>query len=163
MSEEEFFSITRKNKIIHDDGTSEWKIITFNKVDNNPNFFSQDTWIFSSPRKYKVNNPKYIGNQFCDVIMSYFLSQTPYQCYNLVHDINAFHIQKNTSYSEYINSNVELLQEEWHKNAILLQETEFAYGLQFTTLEEYHNKINTNLFISFNEWAKTLTVPIVQE
>jgi hypothetical protein len=62
-----------------------------------------------------------------------------------------------------MNSNVELLQEEWRKNANLLQKNDFAYGLQFTTLEDYMNKTNANLFITFNEWAKTLTVPIVQE
>jgi hypothetical protein len=95
--------------------------------------------------------------------MNYFLSQTKYQCYNLVYDINCYHIQKNTSYSEYINSNVELIKEEWRKNFAIFKVTNFAYGLNFTTIDNYYTYKNENLFISFDEWAKTVVVPVIEE
>ena len=147
----------KSNVFTMDDG------LNINNIDDNANFFSQDTWIFSSPMKYKINNPKCIGNFFCDSIMNYFLSKSKYQCYNLVYDINCYHIQENTSYSEYINSNVELLKEEWRKNFAIFKVTDFAYGLNFTTIDDYYTYKNENLFISFDEWAKSVVVPLIEE
>lgn len=163
MNSNHFFPITRKNKTLSIEGEIKWEIIKFNKIDDKKNFFSQDTWIFSSPMKYKINNPKCIGSYFCDAIMSYFLSKSKYQCYNLVYDINCYHIQKNTSYSEYINSNIEILKNKIQKNTELFNDHDFAYGLNFTTIDDYYSYKNENLFISFNEWAKTVVVPFIEE
>ena len=143
LKDDQFISLTRYNVI---NGNPE--IIKF-EHNGNVNILSQDTWIFKSPMKYKLNNVMNLGTFFCDSYMNYVLSQSKYKCFNLYNDIISKHIQKLLSDSQLIkNNNSSPNRYEEMKKKIKNFTT---LGLELNTFDDYINNVNYNMFKSWNE------------
>lgn len=142
MNDNNFFSISRLEK-----NNGDWEPIKFeNGYDN---IFSQDTWIFNSPMKYQISNEMKIGTFYSDSLMNYFLKNSDYKGYNLSNYVKCFHIQDKKSTSQIITN--EEKQKEWLKIHEIIKK-EFCFGLKQTSIEDFNNNINENLFVIWGEY-----------
>lgn len=143
LNDDQFISLTRYNVI---NGNSE--LIKF-EHNGNVNILSQDTWIFKSPMKYKLNNDMNLGTFYCDSYMNYVLSKSQYKCFNLYNDIISLHIQNSLSESQLIQNN-ELTINRYNENKDKIKDFN-TLGLEVNTLNDFINNINYNMFKSWDE------------
>ena len=158
INDDEFLCISRQNRSI-ENNVVYWNPIILTLPEdlpqNIPNTFSHDTWIFKSPMKYPVYIDMLIGKMFCDSYLNYKLTFTSYKCYNLVNDINCFHIQEDESFSENISKNPVLLED--YQDEIIYKEngnTENLYALLIQPIENFYNKQNYNSFCSHSNFIE---------
>lgn len=143
LKDEQFISLTRYNLV---NGNSE--LISF-EHNGNVNILSQDTWIFKSPMKYKLNNVMSLGTFFCDSYMNYVLSQSQYKCFNLYNDIITYHIQNSLSGSNIVENNS--LSSNIYYNLKNKIENFNTLGLELNTFNDYINNVNYNVFKSWDD------------
>lgn len=154
LKKDDFILLTRYQKY-----NNKYKLIHLPDVDNKVNIFSQDSWMFVSPLKYKINCPIQIGTMFCDSFISYILSSTKYKCYNLYDSIKSYHIQIGVSESEKMANNKAMMDERWQYVYELNNKktTNFLYGLRKNTLIDFKNKENYNNFVCWDDFWHSKT------
>jgi hypothetical protein len=153
LQKNDFISLTRYQKY-----NNKFKLIHLPDVGNKINIFSQDSWMFISPLKYKIDCPIEIGTMFCDSLINYVLSSTKYKCYNLYDLIKSYHVQSGISESEKMAASKEILDNRWQYVYELTNKTttNFLYGLRKNTLLDFKNKENYNNFINWDDfWHST--------
>ena len=143
LKDDQFISLTRYNVI---NGNSELLKFPHN---GKANILSQDTWIFKSPMKYKLNNVMDIGTFYCDSYMNYVLSQSEYKCFNLYNDIISKHIQNSLSDSQSIQN--DKLGINVYKEMKKKIKDFNTLGLELNTFNDYINNVNYNVFKSWDE------------
>jgi hypothetical protein len=151
LQEDYFISLTRYQKY---DGL--FKPMCLKDFNNKTNIFSQDSWIFISPLKHKLECSLLIGTFFCDSFLNFKLLNTNYRCFNLFECIKSYHVQNDNSTTTKYENNKELMDSRWNYICYELNngDPNFLYGLKKNNLNDFINKKNYNNFIIWDDYIK---------